>query len=135
MSYLLDTDTCIYLINGKSPLLLQRLKTHNPNDIKLSAITVSELFFGVFKSERQEQNHQALLKFLIPFEIIPFGEPEAVEFGRIRAHLEKTGNRIGPYDMQIAAIALAHQLVVVTNNTREFSRIPKLNIENWTVTH
>ncbi len=133
MSYLLDTDTCIYLINRKSQTLMHRLKTHSPNDLKLSAITVSELFFGVFKSEQQAKNHQALLKFLIPFEIFPFGETEAIEFGRIRANLEIVGKRIGPYDMQIAATALTNQLVVVTNNTREFARIPGLRIENWTL--
>jgi len=129
--YLLDTNICIYLIKGKYPTLSENLKMHTPDQIKISSITVAELSYGVAKSEQKVQNRNALIKFLSPFEILPFTEKEAEYYGRIRAQLEQKCQIIGPYDMFIAAQALAHSFVLITNNMREFDRIPGLKLENW----
>ena len=129
--YLLDTDICIYLIKGTYPALSENLKMHTPDQINISSITVAELSYGVAKSEQKVQNRNALIKFLSPFGILPFTEKEAEYYGRIRAQLEQGRRIIGPYDMQIAAQALAHSLTLITNNTREFSRVQGLKLENW----
>jgi tRNA(fMet)-specific endonuclease VapC len=99
----------------------------------LSAITLAELEYGVSKSRDRELNRFALVEFAAPFEIVPFTDGDAEVFGIIRVQLEREGHIIGAYDMQIAAQALSRGLVLVTNNTKEFERVPKLKLENWTV--
>jgi len=129
--YLLDTNICIYIINKSPSHIVKKIKTFKANQIKLSAISVAELEYGIAKSIFREKNKVALIDFLSGFDILPFDDTDAEVFGLIRADLEKRGKVIGPYDMEIAAQAIARNLTLVTNNTSEFERINKLKIENW----
>lgn len=131
MHYMLDTNICIYIIKKHPVHVLNNLKKRNISDICLSSITLAELEYGVQKSERKSQNSIALAEFLAPLEIMPFDESAAIEFGKIRALLEKNGTLIGEYDLMIAAHALALDLTLVTNNAHEFKRVPDLRIDNW----
>lgn len=101
-------------------------------EIAVSAITVAELYYGAERSRRTEQNKEALAGFLLPLAVLPFDAAAAVGFGSIRAALESQGEGLGPYDLLIAACASAHGLTVVTNNIREFGRVPGLAVEDWT---
>ena len=132
MTYLIDTNICIYLVREKDLELTQRFEEHRPYDIGVSAVTVAELQYGVAKSRQVERNRRALLRFLTPFEILPFDDKDAELFGILRARLEAEGRTIGPYDLELAAQALARGLILVTNNEGEFRRIPGLPVENWT---
>jgi tRNA(fMet)-specific endonuclease VapC len=89
------------------------------------------MYFGVYNSQNIERNHVSLVEFLAPFKIIDFDDEDAKEFGRIRAKLKKEGRLIGPYDMQIAAQAIAKKLILVTNNTNEFMRVDGIKLEDW----
>ena len=129
--YLIDTNICIYLINGTNPSLRKRIESFDPFRISVSAITVAELEYGAAKSKFTDINRTTLHKFLSAFEILPFDDRDAVAFGAIRAFLEQNGTPIGGYDMQIAAQGLARGLTVVTNNVREFERVPSLQVGNW----
>jgi tRNA(fMet)-specific endonuclease VapC len=102
-----------------------------PSQIKLSAISLGELEYGVSKSTDRNKNRIALLHFASAFDILEFNDYDAEIYGIIRADLEHRGNIIGPYDMQIAAQAITRNLILVTNNIDEFSRIPNLKYENW----
>jgi tRNA(fMet)-specific endonuclease VapC len=129
--YLLDTNICIYVINKKPKIVVDKIKKHKPHEIKLSAISIAELEYGVAKSSNREKNKNALIHFVSAFDILPFDDTDAEIFGLLRASLEKRGEIVGPYDMQIAAQAIARNLILVTNNTKEFGRIPNIQIENW----
>ncbi|MDX9715672.1 MAG: type II toxin-antitoxin system VapC family toxin [Dissulfurispiraceae bacterium] len=129
--YLLDTDICIYIINKKPLKVIEKIKTMKQRQIKLSSISLAELYYGVSKSRAKSQNHFNLVKFVSMFEVIPFTDADASYYGQIRAYLEEQGSIIGPYDMQIAAQAICHDLILVTNNLREYKRIPGLQVENW----
>ena len=129
--YLLDTNICIYIINKRPQSVMQKICSLNPNDVKISSVSVAELEYGASKSERRDQNRKALCHFLSPFEIITFDALDAEIYGIIRAELERQGKIIGPYDMQLAAQALARGLTFVTNNSDEFTRVKKLKVENW----
>ncbi|WP_304223230.1 type II toxin-antitoxin system VapC family toxin [Gracilinema caldarium] len=129
--YLLDTNICIYIINKHPREIVEKIKQLKPSQVKLSAISVGELEYGVFKSKNREQNRNALIDFLSGFDILPFNDNDAEVFGLIRAELEKRGQVIGSYDMQIAAQAISNDLILVTNNTGEFERISQLKLENW----
>jgi tRNA(fMet)-specific endonuclease VapC len=131
MRFLLDTNTCIYIIKRKPPKVLEKFQTLDISEVGISSITVAELEYGVYKSQRQEQNRAALSQFLIPLEIIPFDERSTQTYGRIRAELERQGIVIGSMDMLIASQAISSGLILVTNKVRELSRIPGLVIENW----
>ena len=131
MMYLLDTNICIYIINNYPKKVVEKVKTLKPNQIKLSAISLAELEYGVSKSKYREKNRDALINFVSAFDIIPFDDEDAEVFGVIRADLEKRGQKIGAYDMQIAAQAISKQLILVTNNESEFSRVNGLKLENW----
>ena len=133
MKYLIDTNICIYIMNQRSPALIQRFKDTEIGQIGISAITVSELRYGVAKSKLQKQNSKRLEEFLIPFEILSYDENASTWYGEIRSQLESRGNIIGPLDLLIAAHALSRNLILVTNNEKEFKRIESLNIENWSV--
>ena len=123
---------CIYLIRQSSPEALERLEQFEVGEIGVSVITVSELRYGIEKSTRQEQNRRALAQFLLPLEVLSLGPDATVTYGRTRVTLEKRGTPIGPLDTLIAAHALSLGATLVTNNTREFERVPGLNLENWT---
>jgi len=129
--YLLDTDICIYIIRNNPVKVIEKVKGLLPHQIKLSAVSVAELEYGVAKSNKREQNRIALLNFASSFDILPFTENDAEYYGQIRAFLEKAGKIIVPYDMQIAAQALSNNLILVSNNIREFKRIPDIKLENW----
>ena len=130
MKYLLDTNICIYLINERPKKVLAHFKRHSLGDIGISSITASELAFGVAKSA-SSKNSAALEAFLLPLNVVDYDAGAAMIYGDIRATLERQGKTIGPLDMLIAASALSRQLILVTNNEKEFRRISKLKVENW----
>ncbi|MEE4363433.1 MAG: type II toxin-antitoxin system VapC family toxin [Desulfotignum sp.] len=131
MNFLIDTNICIYIMNRKPIEVIQKFKDTEIGQIGISSITVSELHYGVSKSKFRKQNVKRLEEFLIPFEILPYDENAAKFYGEIRAQLESQGRLIGPLDLLIAAHAMSNNLVLVTNNEKEFSRITSLKIENW----
>jgi tRNA(fMet)-specific endonuclease VapC len=131
MKYLLDTNTCIRIINGRSQAARAKISTIATNEIVVCSIVRAELFYGSEKSQTPEASRQKQDLFLAPFPTLAFDDSAANVYGRIRADLEKAGTPIGPMDMQIAAIALAHQLILVTHNQREFSRIKGITLEDW----
>jgi tRNA(fMet)-specific endonuclease VapC len=130
VKYLLDTNTCIFAIK-KDASCLRNIEAHRPEDIAISSITVAELEYGVAKSRRQAQNKDSLVRFLRYFELLDFDQMSAEHYGAIRACLEESGQPIGAMDMLIAAEARAYDLIVVTDNVREFERVPNLTVENW----
>jgi len=132
MNYLLDTNICVLLIRQKSPQLLAKLTGHPITAIGISAITVAELRYGVHKSSQPTHNQQALDQFLLPLTVIPFDEHDATVYGQIRAALEAQGLAIGALDTLIAAQAVRYNLILVTNNLREFARVAGLILEDWT---
>jgi tRNA(fMet)-specific endonuclease VapC len=131
VKFMLDTNTCIYIIKRKPPDVLERFRRTEISEIGISSITLSELLYGVSKSSRPEQNQWALTQFIAPLEILPYGDDAAQYYGDLRVHLEKQGTPIGSLDMLIAAHALSIACTLVTNDEKEFIRIPNLNIENW----
>lgn len=133
IDYLLDTNICIYLIKRKPPQVLHRLQGLDASAVGISAVTLSELEFGVENSQRPLQNRAALASFVASLEILPYEDQAAQQYGRLRADLQKKGRPIGPLDLLIAAHALSMGCVLVTNNTREFERVAYLQLEDWTV--
>ena len=133
MNYLIDTNICIYIMNQRPPELVQKFKKYEIGQIGISSITVSELNYGVAKSQQKKSNTKRLEEFLTPFVILPFDENASKYYGTIRFHLESQGSVIGPLDMLIAAHALSENLTLVTNNEKEFQRIDSLKVENWAV--
>lgn len=131
MTYMLDTNICIYAMKNKPERVLKRLKEELNGGICISSITLAELEYGMKHSSDPVRNEQALLRFLVPLSILPFGAAAASEYGEIRAYLQSQGTPIGPLDMLIAGHAKAENLILVTNNVREFERVPNLEIENW----
>ena len=131
MLLMLDTNICIYIIKQKPIRVLDRFKKAEISEITISSITLSELLFGVSKSSKPEQNLMALTQFVAPLDILPYGDEAAQYYGELRAHLEKQGTPIGSLDMLIAAHALSISGTLITNNEKEFNRVPNLNIENW----
>jgi len=131
--YLLDTNICIYAIKKKSEDLLEKLSMNLENGIFISSLTVAELEFGVSNSQFPEKNRFSLLEFLSVFTILDFREADAIPYGEIKTYLRKKGTIIGPIDFLLAAQALSNDLVLVTNNTKEFSRIENLKIEDWSL--
>lgn len=130
MSYLLDTNICIYIINNRPEKVLQRFRKERIGNIGISSITASELTYGVIKSG-SGRNRLALEMFMAPLEIYPFDESVIWQYGEVRANLEKRGKPIGTLDTMIAAHALALNTILVTNNTREFNHVDGLHYENW----
>ena len=131
MKYLLDTNIYIYLIRHKPAQVVERFNQHEAGEIGISSITVGELWYGVEKSQRPEQNGPALIHFLLPLEIAFFDERAAMSYGKVRAALERQGTPIGSLDTLIAAHTMSLEAVLVTNNAREFERIPGLEVVNW----
>ena len=131
IKYLLDTNICIELIRGSSKKVLGHLRKCSVGQVGISAITLAELQHGVAKSKDPLRNKLALIEFCAPLEIISFDGHAAGIYGRIRAELEKIGKPIGPLDTLIAAQAIAVDAVLVTNNLREFKRVPDIRLENW----
>lgn len=131
MLFMLDTNICIYIIRNHPAEIVKRVKRYDPSDLAVSALTVCELEYGASKSGNPEKNRQALIKFLVPFEVCPFSEQAAFHYGDIRAHLEREGRIIGAMDLLIAAHARSMSLTLMTNNLKEFEQVPGLKAESW----
>jgi tRNA(fMet)-specific endonuclease VapC len=127
---LLDTNICIYIINAKPADVLARFQQHRLGDIGVCSVVAAELAFGVAKSG-SARNRQALEMFLAPLTILPFDTPAVWAYGSLRAELERRGTPIGSLDTMIAAHALSQQALLVTNNMREFCKVPGLQLDNW----
>lgn len=131
MTYMLDTDICIYIIKRKPKSALERLEILQPGQLTMSAITFAELMNGAKKSQHIESNISKLNELAELIEICPFDQKAAVFYGDVRSALEKKGETIGSNDLLIAAHALSLNLILVTNNEKEFKRVDGLKIENW----
>ncbi|PIW09645.1 MAG: VapC toxin family PIN domain ribonuclease [Comamonadaceae bacterium CG17_big_fil_post_rev_8_21_14_2_50_60_13] len=132
MSYMLDTNICIYIINARPPAVLERFRRERLGSISISSVTAAELAFGVAKSG-SARNREALEMFLAPLEVLPFDASAIWHYGDLRAALERRGEPIGALDTMIAAHAMASNTILVTNNTREFARVAGLRLENWAI--
>ena len=131
MKYLLDTNICIYIIKKQHPEVITRLIKVGFTKKAISTITIAELEYGVSNSQRSFEAQTALLEFLMPFETIDFNSNAASYYGKIRKELKDKGTPVSDMDMLIASVAMANELILVTNNEREFKRISGLKIENW----
>ena len=129
--YMLDTNTCIYIIKRKPPEVFEHFRNIGISRVGVSSITLSELEYGAAKSAKPEQNQLALVQFVAPLEIMPYDDGAAHCYGELRAYLERKGRGIGALDMLISVHAVSAGCVLVTNNVREFIRVPNLTIENW----
>lgn len=133
LRYLLDTNACIRYITGRSVPLRNKLIATPTNQICVCSIVKAEMYYGAMKSQNPQKSLNKQKEFLEQFQSLPFDDKAALIFGEIRADLVKKGTPIGGYDLQIAAIALANDLTLITHNTSEFSRIANLKIEDWEI--
>jgi tRNA(fMet)-specific endonuclease VapC len=131
MKYLLDTNIIAYIINKRPPEVFSKFQSLSRGDLLVSSIVVAELWFGVAKSQKKEQNKAALEFFLEPLTIVDFDLTAAKFYAIIRADLQSSGSVIGSNDLLIAVHALSLGLTLVTNNTKEFGRVSGLTLENW----
>jgi len=133
MKYLLDTNVCIQFLQGKNTILLERFASIAQHDKYLCSVVVGELYYGAYKSIRFEENMKKFQQFIVRFPLLNYDLKAAQYFGKFRADLAQRGTPIGPYDLQIAAIAVANGCTLVTHNTDEFSRIADLVLEDWEI--
>lgn len=133
MKYILDTNVCINFLKGSNNWIAQNIVKVSSNDRIIPSVVRAELYYGVFKSTRKEENLTKLQLFLQLHPSLPFDDKASEIFGQIRSDLEKIGKPIGPYDLQIASIAIANHCTLVTHNTKEFSRIPGLQLTDWEI--
>lgn len=133
MKYLLDTNACINAIHQTVPKFNARIVLVPQQDKVICSVVRYELFYGAYKSQRRLTSLPFIEAFLASYSILDFDEKASRICGELRADLERKGLSIGPYDLQIAAIALSHKLTLVTHNTREFSRVPNLALEDWEI--
>ncbi|MBD2596531.1 type II toxin-antitoxin system VapC family toxin [Nostoc spongiaeforme FACHB-130] len=131
MIYLLDTNACIVYLNRPKSGVRQRLTMLSPQDVAVCSVVKGELLYGAMRSNNPVRTLALQEAFLNNFISLPFDDAAATIFGTIRAELAANGTPIGPYDLQIAAIAIANNLILVTHNVREFSRVNGLQIEDW----
>jgi tRNA(fMet)-specific endonuclease VapC len=130
--YVLDTNICSYLMKRTQPALIERVKTFAPRELKVSVVTLFELEYGILRSERREHLRRVVRAFLENVEILTWEASAASEAGAVRAELATAGNLIGAYDLLIAGHVRSLKATLVTNNRREFSRVPGLQLEDWT---
>ena len=130
LAYMLDTNICIYVMKTYPPELQQKFDSL-AEQLCISSITLGELYFGAEKAARRAENLTELGLFVARLEVLPFDEKAAAHYGHLRADLERAGRPCGPYDMQIGGHARSEGLIVVTNNMREFGRMPGVRAENW----
>lgn len=130
---MLDTCICIYLIRNKSRKMQKRFESFQIGDLYVSSVTEAELRYGAEKSANPDKNHSNLDRFFLTLPVLNYDRAASREYGKIRLNLEKKGTPIGPYDMLIASHAKSLNLVLVTNNSREFTRIPDLRVEDWVI--
>ena len=133
--YLLDTNTCIHFLNGTSDTVALQIRSRSPSDIIVCSIVKAELLYGARHSKQVEENLRLLNRFFAPLTSFPFDDRCAEEYGLIRAQLSAQGTLIGPNDLMIAAIVRTHDATLVTNNTREFSRVAGLRFTDWEEDH
>lgn len=129
--YFLDTNTCIYFLNGRYESIRDKLMSLSPSEISIPAIVKAELLLGAYKSQKKKDNVKKVEQFLEPFEIIPFEDQMTYVYADIRNKMEKKGIVIGPNDLFIASIVQFNDGILVTNNVGEFTRITELNVVNW----
>jgi tRNA(fMet)-specific endonuclease VapC len=130
--FLLDTNTCIALLK-RNPIVMGHLVQHQPSDIAMCSVVKAELYFGARKSQSVASNLARLEKFFRPYKSHPFDDPASETYGMIRADLERSGTPIGANDLLIASIAKTQDLILVTHNTGEFSRVVGLKLEDWEI--
>ncbi|MEM9777257.1 MAG: type II toxin-antitoxin system VapC family toxin [Chloroflexota bacterium] len=131
MAYLLDTNICIYLLNNRYPQLNQKLASMNPDEVVLSSIVASELRYGAENSSKKAENHKTLDFFLSAFEVLDYDAKATDVYGQVRSALKNSGSPIGAVDTFIAAHALSENLILVTNNIKQFEHVLNLKLENW----
>jgi tRNA(fMet)-specific endonuclease VapC len=129
--FFLDTNTCIYFLNGKYESVKTKILSISPNQIQIASIVKAELLLGAYKSKKAKINTEKVELFLEPFVVTPFLDEMTYTYAEIRGETEKKGEVIGPNDLLIAAIVKYYNGVLVTNNVREFARVKGLKIENW----
>ena len=129
--YFLDSNTCIYFLNGKYESIKNKIMSTPPNKIKIPSIVKAELMLGAYKSKKRKENSEKVEKFLEPFEIAAFTDQITYYYAEIRNETEKKGEIVGPNDLIIASIVKFHEGILVTNNVDEFKRIKGLKIDNW----
>ena len=130
LRYMLDTNICIYVIRNRPGGLRERFEQLS-EQLGISTITLGELYFGAEKSARPPQNLKTVEEFVARLDVLPLSGDAAAHYGQIRAGLERVGRPVGLHDMLIGAHARSEGLILVTNNRREFDRIPGLSVENW----
>jgi tRNA(fMet)-specific endonuclease VapC len=132
LTVFLDTNICIYALDGSYPSLRKRFQQVQPARIKIPSIVQGELYFGAAKSQSPNETRETIESFLMPFEIVPFGKEASNVYAEIRAELERSGEPIGPNDLIIAAVVLANDGTLITHNTAEFERVSNLPTDDWT---
>jgi tRNA(fMet)-specific endonuclease VapC len=130
LTYMLDTNICIYVMKNYPPALREKFNTL-AEQLCISSITLGELHYGAEKSTRRADNLMAIEHFVARLDVLSFGDKAAVHYGQLRAELERLGKPCGPHDIQIGGHARSEGLIVVTNNMREFARMPGIRTENW----
>ena len=129
--YLFDTNICIFAIKRRPVRVLEKIKKNINDGIYVSSLTIAELEYGVSNSQRPDENRMALIEFLSIFEYLNYDDEDAIEYGKLKTYLRKSGSIIGPIDLLLASQALSKSLTMVTNNTKEFMRVPRLVLEDW----
>ena len=129
--YFLDSNTCIYFLNGSSESIRKKVLSTPPVDIKIPSVVKAELLLGAYKSKTPQRTLEKLEEFLEPFEVHPFDDTTCYEYAAIRKQTEEEGKVVGPNDLLIASIVRFHHGILVTRNIKEFSRINDLIVENW----
>ena len=131
LTFMLDTNIIIYIMKKRPKQVKEHFKLHS-GQMCISSITLGELVFGAEHSQQTERNLSDIEEMTARLDVLPFDDKAAYHFGRIRSDLYRMGSPIGPYDMMIAGHARASAMILVTNNLKEFERVPGLQLENWT---
>ncbi len=131
MIYVLDTNTCIYFLNGTSVRIRDQIALREPSELATTSITAAELYYGAYHSKRITKNLEVLQKFFANMQVLPFHRRAAREFARLKESLRKKGKLVGAFDLMIAAIVRREEVTLVTHNTGEFNRIEGLLLEDW----
>ncbi len=132
MSYFLDTNICIYALKGAYPDIASKMSRIGPDRIKIPAIVKAELLYGAEKSHDPARTRSIVEQFLFPFEIVSFDDSSSAVYATLRSDLEKRGEPIGPNDLIIASTVISNNGTLVTHNQKEFAKIKKLSVEDWT---
>lgn len=131
MIYVLDTDTCIYFLNGTFPSIAEEISAHALEDLAISAVSVAELYYGAYHSARKTSNLEILEALLQKVQVLPFDRSSAEHFGELKEILHREGKMLGPYDLLIASIIRSQRHTLVTHNVKEFSQLKGLLLVDW----